>query len=608
MYAMKSIAIFIFAVAGAVLYTAGAFTDVMAGNSGVPPFILDEKVTTIPRGIQGTVAPLERITAENAKTIGKGLGCAWKGVAWRNERVNAQFSIWTDVQVKNVRCSTRGLKGPCGAIIPTTDVKMHFVENVMATAHYTTREAVVDTPYHVVGEILGGDTLDEMPVNACRPLWVQVRVPADASPGTYDGTVTVSGDGVEDFVLRLSLGVLGWTLPSPREWRFFLDFWQAPIAVANHHGVEPWSDEHWRLLDPLVRELGDAGQKAITVHLHWYTPCRDASRRWQSQILRTKRKDGTWAFDYSVFDKWVAFAKERGLGPQIHCYTVAERDGRNSHMYVDGASDNLVKVKVPVISDENATFWSVFFKDFSAHLKEKGWLDDTYMALDENSLEEAKATVSMIRREGPGFKIAFACDKPAVDFLALGIENFSQSLRGDLMDDTFLAAVRERGKDSSLTTTFYVCNYPQKPNRWVTSPLCECAWLGLYAAAKGYSGFLCWSAWAWPKGVNRDASSCPPRNEPGEGFVVYPGCRSSVRWEVLRDSFENFEKIRIIRDAKASTPALEEALRAVDFKPMPRNADVETRKSFESAYRAQVEAVVRAIDSICAKEGRAVAP
>ena len=81
-----------------------------------------------------------------------------------------------------------------------------------------------------------------------------------------------------------------------------------------------------------------------------------------------------------------------------------------------------------------------------------------------------------------------------------------------------------------------------------------------------------------------------------------------MRWEVLRDSFENVEKIRVIRDAKASTPALEEALRTVDFKPMPRNADVETRKSFESTYRAQVEAVIRAIDSIRAKEGRTVAP
>ena len=109
----------------------------------VPSFVLDGKSTSRPCGIQGTVAPLERITAENAKTIGKGLGLAWKGGAWRNERVNAQFSIWTDVVANNVRCATAGLKGPSGVLIPPDAVKMHFVDNVMVTAHYATREAVV---------------------------------------------------------------------------------------------------------------------------------------------------------------------------------------------------------------------------------------------------------------------------------------------------------------------------------------------------------------------------------------------------------------------------------------------------------------------------------
>ena len=87
----------------AALFLGVATADVFTPNDTLKP-CRHEPVS----GIQGTVAPLERITAENAKTIGKGLGCAWKGVAWRNERVNAQYSIWTDVQVKNVRCSTRG--------------------------------------------------------------------------------------------------------------------------------------------------------------------------------------------------------------------------------------------------------------------------------------------------------------------------------------------------------------------------------------------------------------------------------------------------------------------------------------------------------------------
>ena len=548
-------------------------------------------------GLSGRVAPLERVTWENAAAQ-KGGWRLWRGTAWRNERVNAQVKVWSDVAVPNLRCRFTDFVGPKGAKLPAEALSARFVRNVLASANYRTGEAKVDIPAHAVGDILDDAASADLPEFGFRAIWVQMRVPADAAPGGYRGQLVVSGDGVEDMTFDFRLNVLRRTLPAPKDWKFFLDLWQSPHAVARRHHVEDWSEEHWKLMDPLLRELGDAGQKTITVPLK-QTPVKQPDGTWRGLVVRTHRKDGTWAHDFSLFDRWVEFAKARGLGPQIHCYSIAERRQRNHHVYVDEATDKVVHEMVPVLSERNGELWRPFFRAFAKHLKEKGWLDDTYLALDENTLEETKYAVAMARREAPEFKIAFACDRPAADFLAVGIENFSQALRGQLMDEAFLKAVKERAADPKLTTTYYICNFPQKPNSWVTSPLCESAWTGLYAAAKGYSGLLRWAAWSWYLGVDPlwDAS-CPPRYDAGEAFLMYPGMRSSTRWEMMRDSIENAEKIRILRQEGQATKALEAALSKVDFKPMPKDPDAATRATFEEGYRQQVADVLKALDEI----------
>ena len=580
---------------GTVWFDGIRLEEVPAYEPGEPE-LLAKKITSRPYGLSGSFAPLERITVENAQKFRRNR--VWRGSAWRNERVNAQIVVCTDSPAKNLRCEIGDLFGPKGARIPASAITARFVRKVLASANYRTGEAQVNIPYHTVGDLLDPAPTVDLVANGYRPVWLQVRVPENAAPSLYKGKVKMVADGLEELAFHFELTVRGRTLPPPAKWAFFLDLWQSPANVARRYGVEPWSPAHWKALEPLMRELGDSGQKTITVQLQ-ETPRKDASGRWRALILRTKRRDGTWAFDYSIFDEWVAFAKRCGLGPQIHCYTVAQRRDRNHHTYIDEATGREVTVKVPIKTEENTAYWHAFLKDFAAHLKAKGWLEDTYMALDENSLEDTKFAVDMIRSAGQGFKVAFACDRPAKDFLAIGIENFSQALRGQLMDADFLAAVKERAKDPKLVTTYYICNFPQKPNSWVTSPLCESAWTGLYAAAKGYTGLLRWAAWWWSSNVDPlwDAS-CPPRYDAGENFLIYPHAYSSTRWEVMRDSIENAEKIRILRAEGKSTPALEKALAAVDFTPMPKNPDAATRASFEQKYREQVKAVHDALQAI----------
>ena len=122
-----------------------------------------------------------------------------------------------------------------------------------------------------------------------------------------------------------------------------------------------------------------------------------------------------------------------------------------------------------------------------------------------------------------------------------------------------LAARRRAGKP----TTYYVCCNPLRPNTFTFSPPAEAHWLGLYAAAKGYTGFLRWAYDSFTEDPFFDTqhTTWPA----GDCFVVYPGARSSIRFERLREGIQDFEKIRILRAAGADLRAVDAALASLSI-------------------------------------------
>lgn len=111
-----------------------------------------------------------------------------------------------------------------------------------------------------------------------------------------------------------------------------------------------------------------------------------------------------------------------------------------------------------------------------------------------------------------------------------------------------------------FSSTYYVCCTPPMPNTFVFSPPAEGRWLGWYAMAYGYDGFLRWAYDAWPADPVRDARHVlwPA----GDTFLLYPGAQSSIRFEKLREGIVDFEKIRLAREraAQSSDPEVKRLL------------------------------------------------
>lgn len=355
---------------------------------------------------------------------------------------------------------------------------------------------------------------DAKPTGA--PRVVEISVPRTTPSGVYTcGMMNVT--------------VIDRELPAPKDWQYYLDLWQHPWAIARLAGAKPFSKEHYTAMRPVYELLASAGQKTITVPIldePWDHQCRDA---YHSLVA-----DG----DFKLFDEYVEFCRSCGLGPDISCYSLCPW-----------------KLKVEPGTSEFDAYWGDFMARFSAHLKEKGWFDETYMAMDERAPAQVKAVSDFIGKFAPGMKISIAGNRRPSDFKGIKIDNYSQLL--DYLDEGFLAEAKSRKADG-LKTTLYVCCSPSVPNTFVGSDPCESFWLGAAPAILGLDGLLRWAFCSWPENPVEDASFGNWRA--GDTFLAYPNGEPSIRFLELRNGIVAAEKLRILREEGVITAADEASL------------------------------------------------
>ena len=78
------------------------------------------------------------------------------------------------------------------------------------------------------------------------------------------------------------------------------------------------------------------------------------------------------------------------------------------------------------------------------------------------------------------------------------------------------------------------------------SPPAENTWISWYAAAEGFTGYLRWAYNNWTRATLQDTRY---RTWPGgDCYQIYPGPRTSIRFEKLIEGIQDFEKIRILKE------------------------------------------------------------
>ena len=399
--------------------------------------------------------------------------------------------------------------------------------------------------------------------------YVEVTAAPDAKPGAYA-------------VGNMRVTVVDRVLPPVKEWKYYLDLWQHPWAVARYFKVAPFSRQHYAKMRPLWELLADAGQKVLTTTLldePWDHQCRDA---YHSMVRRTKveGKGGggegvEWKFDYSVFDEYVEFGRSCGIGPHVACYTMCPWGYLVSWEDEKGELHKReAKPGTPFFEE----YWGPFLVDFAKHLKERGWFADTYIAMDERSPADVRNICALIQAKAPGMKVSMAGNRKPSDFKGIVIDNYSQHMGiGVSEDDAFREEICRRRAEGKLTLR-YVCCSPAWPNTFMHSPVSEAYWLGAYPALGEIDGFLRWAYNSWPNDPMKDATF--NSWSPGDTFLVYPDGSPSVRFLELRNGIVAAEKFRILREAKVIDDAkFAELVKVFDMKKALGSYDFTGAKS-----------------------------
>lgn len=487
----------------------------------------------------------------------------WQTKAWKGERVNAQAVLWTTEALEDAVISVTDLKNG-SAVIPASAIRTSFVRYVMtdelnkdgrgACGH---RENKAEWDSSIVADVLDIVKIRDVKQRTTQPIWMNVWVPQTAKAGKYKGVLTVSGKNFAPMDLQIEVEVTDRALPAPKDWAFHLDLWQNPYAVARYYQVPLWSREHFDAMLPVMKLLADAGQKVITatiMHKPWAGQTEDF---FDSMVFRLKKIDGTWEYDYTVFDQWVEFMmNEVGIDRQINCYTMIP--WALSFDYFDQATNRVQFVEAKPGEAAYEEYWGVFLKDFARHLREKGWFDKTTIAMDERGLEAMQAAIRVIRQADPAFKISLA-------------GNYHPEIEADLYDlclaygHNFPEGVKEARDKAGKVSTVYTCCTEPLPNVFTFSPPAEATWTGWHVAAGQYDGFLRWAYNSWTIDPLRDSRF--RTWAAGDCYIVYPGARSSIRMERLVEGIQDWEKIRLLREeftAKGATGKLNRLNRMVE--------------------------------------------
>ena len=452
--------------------------------------------------------------------------------AWRGERIGIEAVLFSPIDAGKLKLQ---LQSPRKASWLRQAASAHFLRYVLTDQFKSCGAHPTDLPSYLVPDVI--DTQNELHVPAMqtRPVWLTIDVPRNAPPGEYVLTLSVSGH-LKKNNLRLRLVVSDRTLPAPADYAFHLDFWQQPYAVSRYYGVERWSDEHFNLLRPYMELLARGGQSVVSAIL-FYEPWGDQSHdKFSPMVQTTKRRDGSWAYDYSIFDHWVAFMQSCGISEQINCFSMVPWD--MTFRYYDEAQRQDVELKTTTSAAEYKELWTSFLTSFATHLREKGWFEKTLIAMDERGLRNMLDAYAVAQEAVPGLKMALAGNYHAE--LADKLTDYCVAY-GQQFTEQEISLRRAKG----WTSTFYTSCAEREPNIFTNSSPAEAAYLPLYAVACGFDGYLHWSWLNWP-----DAPLTDSRFRlfpPGDTFVVYPGPRSSVRWERFIEGVQQAEKIRILR-------------------------------------------------------------
>ncbi len=341
----------------------------------------------------------------------------------RNGTVYGKVVIGRDKPIRELRVAAIDLTSDAGTIPSSQLSFLYGVSGGQQALHRDTDRAfspypdrvgflhaLVQEPPEEVG-VVGRSRAASRVNGAVVPLWVRVKVPADARPGDYAGTLTVSVADEPSVSVPVRLAVLPWTMPNPQNFRTWVELVQSPDTLAVEYDVPLWSDEHFALIATSFDLVSDTGARSLYIPVIAHTNLGNE----QSMVRWIRKPDGTYDWDFSVMDRYLDTA-ERHLGtPRIIVLQVWEvymntkdSTGRRFGLVLEeppkntagaplvtivDAAGNTENATIPKLSDPaSETIWRELFAKLRGRLEERGLGDRLVLGIFTDSVPNKEDT------------------------------------------------------------------------------------------------------------------------------------------------------------------------------------------------------------------------
>ena len=467
--------------------------------------------------------------------------------AARNEHEAAQIVFKAIEPVAELRgeWGSLKLKAPAGRSrdkrgheIPADHLSWSFVGYVPVArnsqntpAEELVRQAPADFPDPLLEE-----TTIAVPAGQCQPLWLTVRVPQDAPAGRYDGSFRlITASGADE--VPVTLQVFDFEVPDQRH--IPVTNWFTPGRIARQYHVEPWSEAHWELLGRYADNMREHRQNVCLTPL--------------SLIDITQKPDGTFAFDFARFDRWIELFETRGGMDFFEGGHVAGRDGgwETTRIKFNDITVTLTDGTSKALPGEQVI--RPLMSALQAHLEQKGLLDRFWIHIADEPIDKCLASWEeksrIVHEAAPKIKRIDAIEAPEFHgTLEIWVP------RLDHLHDWY-ERYKSAQKEQGAELWFYTCLFPNQtyPNRLVDYSLLKTRilhWMNWHFDAPGY---LHWGLNYWTD--DPFASTESGRLPPGDAFIIYPGKDgplNSIRWEAMRDGLEDYEYLYLLAERTGS--------------------------------------------------------
>ena len=466
-----------------------------------------------------------------------------EALAARNEYESLQFVLRSAEPLTNVYACVTGLRG----------AEAHFVGFVPLRANTPATpdaELVRKAPAAFPDPLLP-PFLKRLEANTSLPVWVTLRVPKTRRPGTYRGRLRVEADQgalEQPFTLR----VVRATVPERR--KLWVTNWFSALGprFKGFHGVDGFSDEHWKVLGHYAEVMAAYRQNVVLTPIY-------------SLIGFGVGPDGKLAFDFARFDRWVRLFQDAGVIGLIEGGHLGGRDGGWAAQHFN------INIRVvrdgKVVSDRGhpedpkvEAFLAQFLPALQTHLEERGWLDIYLQHLCDEPIKENaesyRTLADLVKKYAPRLR---RIDANHYAELVGDIDVWVPQL--NYYNDAYpFYCERQKAGDEVWT---YTCLSPKGtyPNRFVDYSLLKVRllhWLNFRFGATGYLH------WGWNQWSVKDpfADVEPPHGQgvflpPGDAWIVYPSKEhvllSSIRAEAMRDGIEDFELLLLLHGKSPQT-------------------------------------------------------